>query len=245
MNHHHALAPRNLRTCGRSRRTRGLLCAVMAVTVVAAQAGPTTAPDLSTVLDATAKSLRKVVRAGNCNANPWQVDSEGHPLNAPCAPVVATCPAGTMPIGKGEPYVKCKARSTAPWNQGFSAPVSKDVSLRQRTLSCVSVIDGPFGEGYTADCVYAGLLPDELAAVSNFEACSLPACDEQTTTNCSPSPDSDVLVRGVDSGTQSCTTKTYLAAHSAQCYATEVTSRLTCAKQLPERTLRLLGIDPD
>lgn len=244
MKHHDILTPRGPQPCRSTRRARGVLCAAFAVVFTAAHAGPATTPDLSSVLDATAKSLRKVVRVGTCNANPWQVDGAGNPLNAPCPPVVATCPAGTMPLGKGEPYVKCKARTTAPWDQGFGAGTSKDVSLRKRTLSCAAV-GGPVGTGYTADCAYAGLLPNELAAVSNFNSCPLPACDGQTTTNCSSSPGNDVLMRGVDTGTQTCTTKTYLAAHSAQCYATEVTSRMTCAKQLPERTLRQLGIDPD
>lgn len=213
-----------------------VLAALVFVISGIAQAAPKIVPPhLGAVVDATVASIKVVSRRAACDHDGLALNAQGKALFPPCAPVIAQCPKGTMPINNGESFASCTANN--------HSNTKKLVSFRKRYLSCSS--KSARGKvGYVDDCRYSGALLGEQVVIDPFSECSLPLCDPANglTTGCKPHRGDTLLARGVNSGTLTCVAASFPGQAAAVCPSVRVTARLVCARGVSDLTLKKLGV---
>ena len=207
-----------------------------------AQAAPKSAPpDLGAVLDATVATFKVVSRSATCDHDGLALNAQGTALFPPCAPVIARCPSGTMPINNSR-----KPQNFASCTTDNHSNTKRLVSFRKRNLSCSSKSAG--GEvGYVDHCRYSGALLGEQVVIDRFSSCNLQLCNPANgvTTGCKPHRGDTLLARGVNSGTLTCVAASFPGQAAAVCPTVRVTARLACAHGVSARTLGKLGVPAD
>ena len=167
----------------------------------------------------------------------------GKPMQAASTSIVATCPRGMIPLGKGKPLAKCWAIANGPVEFG-GVQATRAVSLSKRNLSCSSA--STFGARRNTDgCVV--FLPQGSGSFfsANPSSCLLPSCsDVAMGQSCNPDPSATNTLQDRSTFDLLCVTQSAVNGTQMQCSDRQITATVSCAKKVADQTLRRLRIDP-